>query len=188
MYDISSDAWEFGLIHPKTGGRQEMQYYWRDAFYKLKVALGDVGWWPTHMAAEWPNYFNSYKGKIAAMRGYTLGLAGQVGYIAGRFGLRAEAMLICTPQQWKGSVSKQVTQSKFLRLFAEPNGAALHVVRNNSDDTIDAIMIAEHWLALWNRGKIDLTPVKQKHEYDKGRGTRTYEGDVSLSQEKEEGE
>jgi hypothetical protein len=184
LYDIDSGAWKFGLIHPKSGGRQEMPYKWRDAFYKLKVAL--EGGWPTHMAAEWPNFFSGYRGKIAAMRGHTLGLAGQVGYIAGRFGLRAEAVLLCSPQQWKGSVPKRVTQAKFLRLFG-PEKAALHVVRNYSDDTIDAIMIAEYWLSLWNRGKINLTPVKRRHEYD-ARGTvHSYEADDVVDKEEAKG-
>jgi hypothetical protein len=145
-YDIDSDAWRFGLIHPRAQ-QTEPQYRWRNAFAKLKK---NVGWWPTHLASEWPSYFATTKGKIAATMGYTIDLAGMTAYIAGRFGMRADYITLWKPEQWKGMVPKHVTQQKFIRLYGK---AAESIVRNYSHDVIDAIMIAEYWLTLYHREK-----------------------------------
>lgn len=147
-YDIDSDAWRFGLVRPQARTLDFPQFNWEDAFYKLRRGLGD--WQPTHFASEWPDFFNSTKGKIAATQGYTINLAGQVGYIAGRLGLPPDYMTLWKPYKWKGSVPKSVTQEKFIRLFGE---GAKSIVRNYSDDVIDAIMIAEFWLTLYHREK-----------------------------------
>ena len=151
-YDITSEAWKYGLIHPATvsrkGGELARQHKWQDAFFRLRKALGE--WKPTHLALEYPTFFGSTRGKIAATQGYTLDLAGMVGYLAGSFEVRAEQVTLWKPEQWKGSVPKTVTQAKFIRLYGKD---ADYVVRNYSDDTIDAIMIAEFWLNLFFRGK-----------------------------------
>lgn len=149
-HDIDSEAWRFGLIHPRGGQSADVQYKWRDAYAKLRNALGD--WKPTHFAAEWPAFFGNTRGKIAAMKGYTMDLAGMVGYLAGRFGLPPDRMVLWRPDQWKGSVPKSVTAQKFLRLFGP---GAPYVVRNHSDDVVDAIMIAEYWLTLYHREKFN---------------------------------
>jgi hypothetical protein len=146
-YDIHSDAWRFGVIHP-TMERTEIQYRWRNAFAKLKKRLGD--WRPTHFASEYPTFFGSASGKIAAMQGYTLDLAGMVGYIAGRFGMPPDFITLWKPEQWKGSVPKHITAAKFVRLFGPK---AERIVESCSDDVIDAIMIAEKWLTLYHREK-----------------------------------
>lgn len=158
-YDIDSEAWRFGLIHPKASTKN-CQYKWRDAYVKLKQALED--WRPTHLVSEWPTFFASARGRIAAMKGYTIDLAGMTGYLAGRFGLPPDCITLWKPEQWKGSVPKQVTEQKFLRLFGK---GAPHVARHNSSDVIDAIMICEFWLSLYNREKFSwqrraLTQVK----------------------------
>jgi len=146
-YEIDSEAWRFGLIHPRARTR-ECQYKWRDAYVKLKEQLG--GWRVTHLAVEWPTFFDSTRGRIAAMKGYTIDLAGMTGYLAGRFGLPPDYITLWKPEQWKGSVPKHVTAQKFIRLFGP---GADYVVRNYADDTVDAIMIAEFWLTLYNREK-----------------------------------
>ena len=147
-YDIDSDAWRFGLIHPKSNERAP-QYRWRDAFVKLRER---VGWRPTHLASEWPSYFASAKGKIAAMKGYTLDLAGITAYIAGRYGMQVNFISLWKPEQWKGVVPKAATQAKFIRLYGK---SAEHIVRNYSHDVIDAIMICEFWLTLYHRNKFN---------------------------------
>jgi hypothetical protein len=146
-YDIDSDAWRFGLIHPKAR-TTDCQYKWRDAYTKLRSAVGD--WKPTHLASEWPSFYASTKGRIAAMKGYTIDLAGMTAYIAGRLGLPPDFITLWTAQQWKGSVPKHATQAKFLRLFGDGAGT---ILRNCSHDVIDAIMIAEYWLTLYHREK-----------------------------------
>jgi Holliday junction resolvasome RuvABC endonuclease subunit len=146
-YDIDSDAWRFGLIHPNS--KMSGHYKWYDAFARIESALD--GWKPTHLACEWPEFFASVRGKIAATKGYTVDLAGLVGFIVGRFNLPMEFVTLWKPQQWKGMVPKGVTQAKFLRLFGDKEAG--HVVRHYSDDVIDAIMIAEFWLTLYHREK-----------------------------------
>lgn len=155
-YDIDSSAWRFGLIHPRSQNRSP-QYRWRDAFAKLRNGLQD--WRPTHYASEWPSYFATQKGRIAATMGYTVDLAGISAYIAGRFGMRADFITLWKPEQWKGTVPKSVTQAKFIRLFGHD---AEMVVRNYSHDVIDAIMIAEFWLTLYHREKFQWMKQKQK--------------------------
>jgi hypothetical protein len=84
------------------------------------------------------------------MKGYTTDLAGMAAYLAGRFGVRSDFLALWTAQQWKGSVPKTVTQARFLRLFG---AGAQFVLAHNSDDVIDAIMIADYWLMLFHREK-----------------------------------
>src|SRR4029077_8118671 len=149
-YDIDSDAWRYGIIYPRARQR-EVQFRWRDAFVKLKKNLGD--WKPTHLAIEWPSFFNSMKGKIAASMGYTIDLAGMSAYIAGRFGMPPDYITLWKPEQWKGMVPKHVTQNKFVRLYGDD---AKYVVRNNPHDVIDAIMICDYWLLVISREKFSV--------------------------------
>lgn len=148
LYDLDGEGWSFGVIHPKSN-RLDPQYIWRDAFYQLKQQLGEQ--WPTHLVLEWPTFFSSARGRIAAMRGHTIDLAGLVGFLVGRFGLKVNRVTLWKPEQWKGSVPKRVTAAKFIRLFGP---AAVTAVNTHPDDTVDAIMLAEHWLSLYERGKI----------------------------------
>ena len=151
-YNIDSKAWRFGRICPasvnRKGNELSKQAKWQDAYFKLQKALGD--WKPTHLACEYPTFFGNARGKIAAMKGYTLDLAGMVGYLSGRLRMSAEQMTLWTPERWKGTVPKTVTQAKFVRLYGK---SANTIVRTCSDDVVDAIMICEFWLSLYFRGK-----------------------------------
>jgi Holliday junction resolvasome RuvABC endonuclease subunit len=146
-YDINSDAWRFGLIRPRSRS-EHCQYRWENAASRLREALDD--WEPTHMALEYPTFFDSTAGKIAAMQGYTLDLAGMVGYIMGRFKMPPDAVTLWKPEQWKGTVPKHITQAKFVRLYGD---SASYIVKNYPDDVSDAIMIADFWLTLYHREK-----------------------------------
>jgi hypothetical protein len=141
---IDSDAWRFGLIHPVAGS--SLPYRWEDAFWQLRSRLRP--WLPTHLIIEWPSFFHSTKGKIAATQGHTLNLAGMAAYLAGRFYLAPNAIMLVTPQTWKGMVPKRVTQMKFIRHFGPQ---AAFVVRHNTDDVIDAIMLADYWLRQYEK-------------------------------------
>jgi Holliday junction resolvasome RuvABC endonuclease subunit len=135
---IMSDAWRFGCIHPKGADRVAK---WNDTLFKLWFAIQD---WPLlHFVAEWPVYFASERGRIAAQKGSTLELAGMVGYLAGRLCMRPDCVTLYTPTQWKGAVPKDATKAKFIRTFG---AAARSVAATSPDDTVDAIMLAEHWL------------------------------------------
>lgn len=145
MYDIRGKSWSYGLIYPKGSN---IQYRWKDIYFKLRRELRDKQ--VSHFAGEWPMFFGGMKGKIAAQEGYTVNLAGTVGYLVGKLGIKAEYVALWTPIQWKGAVPKQVTEKKFIRLFGEP---ARVLANRVSDDVIDAIMIAEYWLTIYNREK-----------------------------------
>lgn len=145
MYNINGAGWKFGLIHPKG---PNLQYKWKDCYFKLRRELEDRR--VTHFAGEWPIFFGSMKGKIAAQQGYTNDLAGTIGYLIGKFQVKAEYVALWTPVQWKGSVPKAITEKKFIRVFGE---AGKEIARTVSNDVIDAIMIAEFWLSLFNREK-----------------------------------
>jgi hypothetical protein len=147
QFDLDSGAWKYGTIHPVG---KYVQHKWRDIYTKLIGRL--EGLTPTHYAAEWPTYFSGQKGMIAAQEGYTIDLAGVVGYLAGRIGFKVDWIALWTPQQWKGSVPKSVTEGKFVRLFGD--SAKRAIKRGISGDAIDSIMIAEFWLALYNQGKM----------------------------------
>jgi hypothetical protein len=142
-YDISN--WSYGLIHPKG---KHLQHKWKDAYLQLREHFRAVK--PTHYACEWPMYFGGEKGKIAAQEGYTINIAGMAAFIAGRFQIRGEFISLWTPVQWKGSVPKYVTERKFIRLFGEQ---ARRIAKIESNDVIDAIMIAEFWIDLYLREK-----------------------------------
>lgn len=157
QYDIIGKGWSFGLVHPKG---TNIQYKWRDCYTQLKDRLGSRK--PTHLAIEYPMYFESVKGKIAAQEGYTIDLASMLGFLAGRFEIKAEYITLWNPMQWKGSVPKHVTEKKFIRVFGEP---AKRLARELSNDVIDAIMIAEFWLSLYNREKFSWQRKQQNVVY-----------------------
>ena len=137
-YNIRSCAWRFGCVHPKGASRQEK---WRHAVRALVAEVAD--WRMTHLVIEWPIFFATQRGRIAASRGDTLEIAGLVGYITGYYHLRADQVTLYAPLEWKGAVPKRVTLAKFERLFGcDPKTVAPHY----TDDIIDAIMIAEFWL------------------------------------------
>ncbi len=146
MYNIVGEGWHYGLIHPKGSN---LQNKWKDAYFKLKEVIGKDKH-ISHLAFEWPQYFNGLRGRLAAQQNYTVNLASLIGYLAGKLGVKAEFVSLWTPVQWKGSVPKYVTSSKFVRLFGH---SARAVANTQSNDVIDAIMIAEFWLSLYNRQK-----------------------------------
>jgi hypothetical protein len=158
QYDLTSGAWIYGLIHPKG---KYIQHKWRDTFRQLLDRLDKR---PTHFASEWPTFFTGQRGMIAAQMGYTIDLAGIVGYLAGRFAVRADWIALWTPQQWKGSVPKHITERKFVRLFGD--GAKKAIRRGISNDEIDAVMIAEFWLSLYNRDKFSWQHKKETVSYE----------------------
>lgn len=127
-----------------------VKYRWKEAFTGIRAYMDLEGIEPTHFASEWPTFFNSTKGYIAATQNYTVGLASMVGYLAGQFNFKSEHITLWTPLQWKGSVPKHVTANRFIQAFGE---SAEKLSRILSDDIIDAIMIARYWLTLYERQK-----------------------------------
>jgi Holliday junction resolvasome RuvABC endonuclease subunit len=146
-YDLENPlVWNYGLITMEP--TKQVQYRWEQAKKQLEEALGLDELTPTHFASEWPTFFNSMKGRIAAQENYTVGLAGIVGYLAGVFKFKGEHIVLWTPQQWKGNTPKNVTRNQFVLYFGD---YGKQLAKTASDDVIDAIMIARHWLTLYDR-------------------------------------
>lgn len=159
-YDIKNNGlWNYELItmHPT----KSIQYRWEQAFLQLEESLALEGIVPTHFASEWPTFFNSMRGKIAAQENHTLNLSSMVGYLAGKLNFKNEHIVLWTPMQWKGTTPKNVTRNQFVHYFGE---GAKRLARTASDDVIDAIMIARYWLTIYDRKKFywqNQQPVKE---------------------------
>jgi len=87
------------------------------------------------LVIEWPAYFDSDRGQVAAKMGYTLGLAAVCAYIAGFFRMPPQNTHLLTATQWKGSVSKEVTRMRFFRALGQKQ---IYKVNHNA---IDAVML-----------------------------------------------
>lgn len=94
------------------------------------------------LITEWPMFFSSQAGQVAAHNNYTINLAGMCGYIAGRYNLNHRQWITVTANTWKGTVSKGVTARKFFRYFKRDTNRF-------SDHEIDAVMILHWWLKLY---------------------------------------
>lgn len=153
-YDLQVEGlWSYGLVQMQsTKGIDPsiIKHRWKQAFYEIKAYMDLEGIEPTHFASEWPTFFNSTKGYLAATQNFTVGLASMVGYLAGQFNFKAHHITLWTPLQWKGSVPKHITRHRFIQVFGQP---AEKLARILSDDIIDAIMIARYWLTLYDRQK-----------------------------------
>jgi len=161
-YDLDSAAWSYGIIQMKSTHQIDpsiLKYRWEEACRKLAQAIDVYESDPTYFASEWPTFFNSMKGKIAATQNYTIGLASMVGYIAAHFDFDSENIALWTPQQWKGSVPKYVTVEKFKVVFGRK---AEKLSQMLTDDTIDAIMIARYWLQLYEAKKFRWQLIEEK--------------------------
>lgn len=146
-YDIGNKGlWNYELItmHPT----KSIQYRWEQAFLQLEAAFELQGVIPTHLASEWPMFFNTMRGKIAAQKNHTLNLSSMVGYLAGKLNVKNEHIVLWTPMQWKGTAPKNVTRNQFIYYFGE---SAKPLAKTASDDVIDAIMIARYWLTIYDR-------------------------------------
>lgn len=66
---------------------------------------------------EWPMFYESTKGQIAAQESYTINLAAIGAYLAGFFHTPIERIDLVTAPQWKGNASKDVTKRRFFRQF-----------------------------------------------------------------------
>jgi hypothetical protein len=159
FYDIGDSlSWTFGLIHPKGG---HIQYKWRDAYFQLKYWLEADKREVTHFVSEWPMFFDSVKGRIAAQQGYTNDIAAIAGYLTGAFNFKPNNVVLWTPMKWKGTATKYATSQKFARIFGE---RATRLARTLSDDVIDAIMVLEYWHRFYEEGRFDWQ--KKKHHSD----------------------
>lgn len=163
-YDLTIEGlWSYGLVQMESTRGVDpsiIKHRWKQAFYEIKAYMDLEDIEPTHFASEWPTFFNSTKGYIAATQNFTVGLASMVGYLAGQFNFKADNMTLWTPMQWKGTVPKYVTRNRFIQTFGKPGEKQARIL---SDDIIDAIMIAKYWLTLYDRQKFRWQHVEQRY-------------------------
>jgi hypothetical protein len=86
------------------------------------------------LVVEWPMFYDSTKGAVAARQGYTINLAGIAMFIVGHFHIPHQCVFLYTAPDWKGTVPKQVTARRFYKLF----GINVMTVDHNA---IDATMM-----------------------------------------------
>jgi Holliday junction resolvasome RuvABC endonuclease subunit len=152
IYDI--ELWDSGVIHPQG---IEIHHKWQDAYEQLAAKVRDS--WPTHLVVEWPMFFGSARGRIAAAQGGTINLAGMAAGIIAWFRLPASNVSLLTPVQWKGSVPKDVVRQRLEQAFAGNSC-------NLSDDEVDAIALAEFWLKNHLRRR-NGPPLEERHSDQK---------------------
>lgn len=117
LYDPSTKNYEWKLIIPE--GRRLEQ--------KLVSIQTDIARWLrlrsctfdgiTQLVCEYPQFFNSEKGGVAAVMGYTNDLACICGYMAAV--CKFAKLSFYTPQQWKGNIPKAGIEFRFRRLFGD---------------------------------------------------------------------
>jgi hypothetical protein len=87
------------------------------------------------LVLEWPAYFGSAKGQVAAMQGHTINLAAVDAYIAGFFRLKPQDWHLVTATQWKGNVPKEITRMRFFKALGQKQ---IYKVNHNA---VDAVML-----------------------------------------------
>lgn len=105
-----TDDWDFGFFEV-CGMNFQMRCN------DLKDHIIHLGFEFCTLVCEWPTYYASAKGQIAAQEGYTINLAGIAMYIAGFFQVDFRRLFLYTAPDWKGTVKKAVTARRFFRMF-----------------------------------------------------------------------
>lgn len=124
-----SREWKWGLIKP-DGFNYVHKLFDIVAMLQLQTGFDEFD----ELVAEWPQFFNSGRGHVAAAQSYTINLAGICAFVAGRLQLESGQVFFRTAVDWKGSVSKAITMRRFLKHF----GKTYYQVDHN---TVDAIML-----------------------------------------------
>lgn len=124
---VTQDDWDFGFF--QVDG---MSFQMRCS--DLKDSIMSLGFEFNILVCEWPTFYASAKGQIAAQQGYTINLAGIAMYIAGYFQVDFRKLFLYTAPDWKGTVKKAVTARRFFKMF---NLSELKVDHN----AIDACMM-----------------------------------------------
>lgn len=131
VWDNVGADWQWG--HWKIGGNS-LTYKLREIVEWMIVTfdgLNDEDW----LVLEWPAFFGSAKGQIAAQQGHTLNLAGIDGYIAGFFRLPPQHIHFVTANQWKGNLPKAITLKRFMLALGVE-----HIFKINHN-AVDAVML-----------------------------------------------
>lgn len=127
---FEDEAWNWGMWD--INGNNFMMRC-SDIKNYIQMEIGEFD----ELVVEWPMYYHSARGQIAAQAGFTINLAGINMYIAGFFQLPYQSIFLYTAPQWKGNVGKQVTARRFFKHF----GVNPLTVDHNA---VDATMMLVH--------------------------------------------
>lgn len=135
---MKKEAWSWGVW--KLEG---MNYMMRMMDLKERI-VDNVGKFDI-LVTEWPAFYSSERGNIAAHQNYTIDLAGICMFIAGWFRMDHRKHFSMTASTWKGMVGKHITARKFFREFGKREW---HI----SEHAIDATMMLKYWLVTYGPG------------------------------------
>lgn len=131
VWDDSKALWRYGNWIVSA---HSLQAKWVE-IVEYMIMEFDVNPECDEIVLEWPMYFGTEKGQVAAQQGHTLNLAGIDGYIAGYFRLPWRQIHLITAPQWKGSVSKEITKMRFFRAMG-----VKHIFKVDHN-AVDAVMM-----------------------------------------------
>lgn len=126
--DVSEGSWDWGCWELDGFNFAQRCQDLRDNILETVGEEFDI------LALEWPTFYDSMKGKVAAKQGYTLNLAGISMYVAGWFRMDCSQVHLVTAPQWKGNTPKHVTAKRFFEAFGEN-------YLKESEHAIDATML-----------------------------------------------
>lgn len=136
-----SKQWNWGTINLE-GHNYQMRLV--HLVQEINQLVGEVD----QLVTEWPTFFSSQKGQVAAHQSYTIDLAGVCAYLAGAMGLNHRQWHLATATTWKGSVPKYVTAKRFFRIFGSR-------ISDISEHAIDAAMLLHWWLKVYGPAQFE---------------------------------
>lgn len=125
--EVSEGSWDWGCWELDGFNFEQRCQDLRDRIFD------DIGEFDK-LILEWPAFYDSIKGKVAAKQGYTMNLAGIAMYVVGWFQLDCSQYHLVTAPQWKGTTPKHVTAKRFFEAFGSNY---LH----ETEHAIDATML-----------------------------------------------
>lgn len=131
--------WEFGTFHLEGRNLAQRTY---DLYEHVRDSLGTID----HLVIEYPAFFSSERGQIAAHQNYTIDLAFICGYLAGLLALDHRHVNLITAITWKGNVTKEITKRKFFYHFKKLG------VHKLDEHAIDAAMLLRYFLVTYGPG------------------------------------
>jgi hypothetical protein len=132
VWDCSKINWRWG--HWNIGSINLVNKF-REIAEWVILEVGGLDPTEDWIVLEWPAYFGTEKGQIAAQMGYTLPLAGVCAYVAGFFRMPPDSTFFLTATEWKGSVPKEITRMRFFRALG------IEKIYKINHNAVDAVML-----------------------------------------------
>lgn len=132
VWDNSKADWKWGVWKISSNS---LTYKLREIVEWMIIEFDGLDPDEDWLILEWPAFFGSAKGQVAAKQGYTINLAGVVGYIMGFFRMKPQNSFLITANEWKGNVPKEITRMRFFRALGVKQ---IYKVDHNA---VDAVML-----------------------------------------------